>query len=94
MTILKFLIWSKRPLMLEGLVDAVAVRPEAPLDFDVNDRMPDPRDLLRICSGLVMFVQRRHTIAGNDSDYKFDITIETMMTAVTDGKSTGTAKKR
>jgi hypothetical protein len=45
-------------LRLEELVDAIAVEPDASLSFDPNNRMPEPRDTLRICSSLVVFTHR------------------------------------
>jgi hypothetical protein len=57
-TILRLLTWSERPLRLEEVVDAIAVQPDARPSFDPKNRMPEPRDILRICSSLVMLVQR------------------------------------
>lgn len=58
MTILSLLTWSDRPLRIEELVDAIAVQPDARPSFDPNNRMPEPRDILRICSSLVVCIQR------------------------------------
>ncbi|KAH0271012.1 Pfs, NACHT and ankyrin domain protein, partial [Aureobasidium melanogenum] len=46
------------PLRIEELVDAIAVQPDARPSFDPNNRMPEPRDILRICSSLVVCIQR------------------------------------
>ncbi|KAI4853704.1 Pfs, NACHT and ankyrin domain protein [Aureobasidium sp. EXF-8845] len=56
--ILRLLIWSQRPLRLEEMVDAIAVQPDAKPSFDPDNRMPEPRDILRICSSLATLVQR------------------------------------
>jgi hypothetical protein len=40
------------------MVDAIAVQPDARPSFDPENRMPEPRDILRICSSLVTLVQR------------------------------------
>jgi hypothetical protein len=57
-TILRLLTWSERPLQLEEAVDAIAVQPDARPSFDPKNRMPEPRDILRICSSLVTLVRR------------------------------------
>ncbi|THW56385.1 hypothetical protein D6D19_10616 [Aureobasidium pullulans] len=57
-TILRLLAWSERPLRIEELIDAMAVQPDESPSFCVDNRMPEPRDLLRICSSLVVLVQR------------------------------------
>ncbi|KAI4715620.1 purine and uridine phosphorylase [Aureobasidium sp. EXF-10727] len=57
-TILRLLAWSERPLRLDEIVDAIAVQPHARPSFDPENRMPDPRDILKICSGLVVAVCR------------------------------------
>jgi ankyrin repeat protein len=59
-TILGLLTWSERSLRLEEIADAVAVRPHVRPSFNPDNRMPEPRDLLRICSSLVVLVQRTH----------------------------------
>lgn len=40
------------------MVDAIAVQPDKSPSFCVDDRMLEPKDLLRICSSLVILVQR------------------------------------
>ncbi|KAI4723935.1 hypothetical protein E4T49_08334 [Aureobasidium sp. EXF-10728] len=57
-TILRLLAWSERPLRLDEIVDAIAVQPHARPSFNPENRMPDPRDILKICSGLVVAVCR------------------------------------
>jgi hypothetical protein len=57
-TILRLLTWSERPLRLEEVVDAIAVQPDVSPSFDPDNRMPEPRDILRICSSLVVLTQR------------------------------------
>jgi hypothetical protein len=56
-TILRLLTCSERPLHLEELIDAIAVQPDVRPSFDPDNRMPEPRDILRICSSLVTLVQ-------------------------------------
>ncbi|THV73569.1 hypothetical protein D6D28_03175, partial [Aureobasidium pullulans] len=57
-TILRLLAWSERPLRIGELIDAIAVQPNESPSFCVDNRMPEPRDLLKICSSLVVLVQR------------------------------------
>ncbi|THX72751.1 Pfs, NACHT and ankyrin domain protein, partial [Aureobasidium pullulans] len=52
-TILSFLMWSERPLRLEEVVDAIAVNLEEDPAFDPLERMPQTRDVLKVCSSLV-----------------------------------------
>ncbi|KAI5239326.1 Pfs, NACHT and ankyrin domain protein [Aureobasidium subglaciale] len=56
-TILRLLTWSERPLRLEEMVDALAIQPDEEPNFDIDNRMPEPRDILRIASSLISLVQ-------------------------------------
>jgi ankyrin repeat protein len=47
-------MWSHRDLQLEEIVDAVAVDLEANPTFDPRNRMPYPRDIIRLCEGLIV----------------------------------------
>ncbi|KAI9876330.1 MAG: hypothetical protein M1830_006749 [Pleopsidium flavum] len=51
-TALQWLAFSARPLRLEEVAEAVAVKPGCGLDF-VDDRLFDPYEILAICSSLV-----------------------------------------
>lgn len=53
-------MWSERPLRLEELVDAIAVQPNVIPRFDPKNRMPEPSDIMRVCSSLVVPVERPH----------------------------------
>src|SRR5438105_321000 len=55
--ILQWLVYSARPLQIGEVVDAIAVYGDGNLRFDIESRLPDPQDILTICSSLV-------TIAG------------------------------
>jgi ankyrin repeat protein len=57
-TVLRLLTWSSRPLRLQEIVDAIAVQSTKNPSFDPGNRMPVPRDVLSICSRLVMLVKR------------------------------------
>ncbi|KAI1440788.1 ankyrin repeat protein [Annulohypoxylon stygium] len=52
--ILQFLIYSKRPLLLEEAVDIIAVQPSHKPQFDPQNRMPVPGEILKCCSSLVL----------------------------------------
>ncbi|PVH67502.1 ankyrin, partial [Cadophora sp. DSE1049] len=50
--ILQWLVYSARPLRIEEIVEVIAIDTEQSR-FDPENRLPDPRDLLTICSSLV-----------------------------------------
>lgn len=52
-TILNLLIWSDREFDINELVDAIATDLDEDHAFNSRNRMPVPRDLLRLCSSLV-----------------------------------------
>jgi hypothetical protein len=54
--ILQFLTFSKSPLTVEEIVDAIAVKTAKEPYFDLNNRMPDPTEVSRYCSSLVVIV--------------------------------------
>jgi hypothetical protein len=51
--ILQWLAYSARPLRIEELVEVIAVDIEGNPRFDPERRLPEPRDILTICSSLV-----------------------------------------
>ena len=53
--ILQWLVYSARPLRIEELVEVVAIDTERS-QFNPENRLPDPRNLLTICSSLVTTV--------------------------------------
>jgi len=50
--ILRWLVYSARPLRIEEMVEVIATDTEL-LQLNPENRLPDPRDLLTICSSLV-----------------------------------------
>ena len=56
--ILQWLAFSVRPLLIEEAVDIIAVDEEPNGKFDPDNRLPDPRDILTICSSLVIITAR------------------------------------
>ncbi|KAL4982508.1 hypothetical protein BDW68DRAFT_195264 [Aspergillus falconensis] len=56
--ILQFLAYSERPLSAKEAVDAVAVKVDTAPSFHPTWRMPNYRDIARICSSLVSIVTR------------------------------------
>ncbi|KAK0262647.1 hypothetical protein LTS09_003361 [Friedmanniomyces endolithicus] len=65
--LLQILTWSKRPLEIEELVDFLAVDLHSEPGFDVENRMPVPREIVRLCSSLVTIVEIRHHMEERDS---------------------------
>ncbi|KAL4744234.1 hypothetical protein BDW72DRAFT_199826 [Aspergillus terricola var. indicus] len=68
--ILQFLVYADRPLTDEEAVDAVAVNVDKFPSFHPTWRMPNHRDIARICSSLVSIVTRK------PSDYEEGEVIE------------------
>ena len=52
--ILQFLVFSERPLRIKEAVDALVVDPTGVPYFDPKFRMPDPQEISRYCSSLVV----------------------------------------
>ncbi|KAI9794892.1 MAG: hypothetical protein M1816_003022, partial [Peltula sp. TS41687] len=68
-SILQWLAFSERPLFLEEVAEAAIMR-SASYDLDLENRLIDPEDVLRICSSLVTHVHVHvhvHNIWGNVS---------------------------
>ncbi|CZR57756.1 uncharacterized protein PAC_07645 [Phialocephala subalpina] len=53
-TALSWLAFSARPLTIKELAEAVAINPDADVPFDIENRLVDPSDILRVLSGLVV----------------------------------------
>jgi ankyrin repeat protein len=53
-TILNLLVWSDWKFKIHELVDAIAVNLDEGPAFDPKNRMPVPRDVLKLCSSLVV----------------------------------------
>ncbi|KAK6334444.1 hypothetical protein TWF730_003659 [Orbilia blumenaviensis] len=51
--ILQFLVYSRRPLQIEELIDAAAVDLSRQPAFESERRMPDPQGILEICPSLL-----------------------------------------
>ncbi|RLL95993.1 hypothetical protein CFD26_106093 [Aspergillus turcosus] len=54
--ILQFLTYSDRPLTIQEAVDVIVVDPRGQPFFDPRLRMPNPRDIMKVCSSLVSLV--------------------------------------
>ncbi|CEO59716.1 hypothetical protein PMG11_04381 [Penicillium brasilianum] len=54
--ILQFLTYSERPLTIQEAVDIVVIDPNGHPLFDPMLRMPNPQDIVRVCSTLVTLV--------------------------------------
>ncbi|KAF7158590.1 hypothetical protein CNMCM5623_003650 [Aspergillus felis] len=59
MKILQFLTYSTRPLTIQEAVDVIVVDPNGDPYFDPSLRMPNPRDIMKVCSSLVSVVIKR-----------------------------------
>lgn len=57
MTILQWLVYSARPLLIEELAEVVAVDLQSRPRFDIDRRFPEPRDVAAICGSLVTIVE-------------------------------------
>ncbi|KAF4633561.1 hypothetical protein G7Y89_g4559 [Cudoniella acicularis] len=57
--ILQFLAFSERPLRISEAVDAIAVKPTRVPYFDTKSRMPNPLEISRYCSSLVVIVSKK-----------------------------------
>jgi ankyrin repeat domain-containing protein 50 len=65
------LAFSKRPLLLEEIAEAVILKPQRNFDFE-NDRLFDPHVVLIICSGLVsLSIQTREVQLAHYSVKKY-----------------------
>ncbi|KAF7134067.1 hypothetical protein CNMCM5793_005696 [Aspergillus hiratsukae] len=57
--ILQFLTYSDRRLTIQEAVDVIVVDPSGQPFFDPRLRMPNPRDIMKVCSSLVSLVTNR-----------------------------------
>ncbi|KAK0267412.1 hypothetical protein LTR35_016361 [Friedmanniomyces endolithicus] len=68
--LLQVLTWSERLLRIEELVDFLAVDLHSEPGFDVENRMPVPTEIVRLCSSLVTIVEIRQYPEEWDSDWE------------------------
>ncbi|OCK96816.1 uncharacterized protein K441DRAFT_656827 [Cenococcum geophilum 1.58] len=66
--ILQFLTFSERPLRIKEAVDAITVDTEGDRYFSPKYRMPDPQEISRYCSSLVVMVSVTEHLHGEDSE--------------------------
>ncbi|KAG4414253.1 hypothetical protein IFR04_012625, partial [Cadophora malorum] len=64
--ILQWLVYSARPLRIEEMVEVIAIDTEKS-QFNPENRLPDPRDLLTICSSLITTI----SVTAEDNDGAF-----------------------
>ena len=55
--ILSCLVYSFHPLAIQEVADIVGIRASGPVFYDVDYRLSEPRDILRICAGLVIIAK-------------------------------------
>ncbi|PQE21865.1 ankyrin repeat protein [Rutstroemia sp. NJR-2017a BVV2] len=75
-TALKWLVIAQRPLALSELAEAVALGLEPRADFDIDNRLPDLTDILRILGSLIA-VQVPDSDSDTYSDASFDAVTNT-----------------
>lgn len=71
--ILQLLAFAVRPLRVKEIVDAVAVNLDGEPHFDLRNRMPDPAEILRYCSSLVVVVPGQPDFYDDDIDGLVDL---------------------
>ena len=62
--VLQWLVLSARPLRIEELSEVLAIDTDPEARFDPENRFPDPRDVLNICSSLLTTVSVTHSVTG------------------------------
>ena len=67
--ILQLVAFSERPLKVEEVVDAIAVDTDRDIFFCPKYRMPDPREITRYCSSLVIVSSIPEQLDKNDDSY-------------------------
>jgi hypothetical protein len=67
--ILQLVAFSERPLKVEEVVDAIAVDTDGDLFFCPKYRMPDPQEITRYCSSLIIVVSIPQHLDKKDHSY-------------------------
>ena len=67
--ILQFLAFSERPLRIEEAVDAIAVDTKGDQYFNPKRRMPNPQEITRYCSSLVVVVSTKEHSYNKDDGH-------------------------
>ena len=70
--VLQWLCFSHRPMRLTEIVEILAIETGDQGGFDPEERLPDPMDIMVVCSSLISFNQR-------ESDKHFDINFVPMI---------------
>ena len=55
--LLQLLVYSRRSLILEEVIDALAVQTHPKPHFSIESRMPNPFDLTLLCPGLITIIE-------------------------------------
>jgi hypothetical protein len=63
MKVLQTLVYSARPLRISEVAKMLAVDVDCEMRFDVERRLPEPRDILIICSSLVTTSSTRYKVS-------------------------------
>ncbi|KAL3707747.1 hypothetical protein TMatcc_005729 [Talaromyces marneffei ATCC 18224] len=62
--VLQFLTYSNRPLTIQEAIDSIVVEPDGNPTFNAKLRMPETREIIRLCSSLVSLVTRYDNLRG------------------------------
>ncbi|EXJ76933.1 hypothetical protein A1O3_10090 [Capronia epimyces CBS 606.96] len=75
--VLRWLCFSMRPLLLEEIVEIIAIQDQGEGGFDPQDRLPDPRDVMVVCSSFISLSSPAvKDNRGSESDTDKDVTDE------------------
>ncbi len=66
--LLQFLAYSERPLRIEEAVDALAVDFDTIPRFDEKSRIPDPGEISKFCSTLIVVVTREQFLESGEGE--------------------------
>jgi hypothetical protein len=81
--ILEWLVFSATPLRLTEVAELVAIDIDEDPPFDPNRRLPEPKDILMMCSSLITMTKEKATDKPNGQVNYEDITHEYTRTSVT-----------
>ncbi|KAH0349938.1 purine and uridine phosphorylase, partial [Aureobasidium melanogenum] len=73
MTVLNLLVWSDYTFSTIEIVDAIAVNLDEDPGFNPKHRMPVPREVLRLCSSLVVVSKDIHYLGGYKENKSTDV---------------------
>lgn len=69
--ILQMLLWCDKRLTLEACNDAIIVRLEKQPGFSAKDRLFNPRDVTKVCSGLVTITSSKGHLEPREHEHEY-----------------------